>query len=262
MKEIGISVSPKQASRMRNGHSVRVKGGGITLMVDPERYDSLSQTFKSGRGKQITLSPMEIQANRAVTGGGIFGPKFDKLLDKAGIRKGAYMIGDMAKPALKKAIDTITAAAPAAGAAAAVALATASGNPELAPVAGEFGRRLGTYAGNYANKHSKAYLDDPQAYQDDPRKKLMGGAIDDFNPNDNMVRDGRIRRLVKDAKADLAKYGSGLYASSRGGAIVGLDGGMVSMGHPALQSQAQSALFQQQFTLPPSYQWRGGGLYA
>jgi hypothetical protein len=234
MKEIGISVSPKQASRMRNGHSVRVKGGGIKLMVEPDRFDELTKSFKSGRGKQISLSPMEIQANRAVTGGGIFGAKFDKLLDKAGIRSAAYKIGDMAKPALKKAIDTITATAPAAGAAAAIALATASGNPEFAPVAGEVGRRLGKYAGDYANKHSKAYLDDPQAYQDDPRKKLMGGGM----------------------------CGKGLYASSRGGAIVGLDGGMVPMGHPALQSQAHSAHFQQQFTFPPSYQIMGNGLYA
>ena len=233
MKEIGISVSPKQASRLRNGHSVRVKGGGIKLMVEPDRYDTLSNSFRDGRGKQISLSPMEIQANRAICGGGIFGPAADKFFDKLGIKKQVYQVGDVLKSPVKKIIHTIAAGTPAATAAGAAALAVALEQPQLALAAGDVGRRLGSIAGKYAEKHMTGYIDDPEAYQADPRKKLMGG---------------------------------GLYASSsRGGAIIGLAGGMVPRRHPAMDSQPFSSHFQQQHMLPPNFQKfhnMGSGLYA
>jgi hypothetical protein len=63
MKEIGVSVSKKQLSRLKNGHSVRVKQGEGLLVVNPNRYDLMSRTFAKGKSHTLALSPEEILLN-------------------------------------------------------------------------------------------------------------------------------------------------------------------------------------------------------
>jgi len=63
MKEIGVSVSKKQLSRLKNGHSVRVKEGEGLLIVNPDRYDLMSKTFAKGKSHTLALSPEEILLN-------------------------------------------------------------------------------------------------------------------------------------------------------------------------------------------------------
>lgn len=96
-----VKVSPKQMSKLRNGHKVRVKppeieGEGICLIVHPENYQLLSRTFRKGKGAEISLTPDELVSNKEVApqieGQGIFGKKFDR-----GVRK---LIGKKAQKAL------------------------------------------------------------------------------------------------------------------------------------------------------------------
>jgi len=86
MEQIRIQVSPKQMSKLRNGHKVRVKkpavaGEGVSLIVSPENFSVMTRAFTRNKGSEIVLSPQEILANReqapTVEGGGIFGRKFD-----------------------------------------------------------------------------------------------------------------------------------------------------------------------------------------
>lgn len=107
---IHIKASPKQISKLKNGHKVRIsqaiEGSGFNLIVDPSRYDIISKCFLRGKGTEIQLSPQEISINKEeeMQGTGIFGKKFDKFLDKNGLKQVAYKIGDAAKPAIKAAI--------------------------------------------------------------------------------------------------------------------------------------------------------------
>jgi len=109
---VHISASPKQLSKLRNGHKVRVKpameGEGFNLIIDPSRLDLFTRTFSRGKGLEISLTPQELAVNQEaspqMSGSGIFGKKFDKFLDKNGLKKVAYSIGDAAKPAVKAAL--------------------------------------------------------------------------------------------------------------------------------------------------------------
>lgn len=68
MEKISIHVSPKQLSKLRNGHRVRVKqpmsGSGIVLMVDPSKYNAITRSFNRGSAAQVQLDPAELQANK------------------------------------------------------------------------------------------------------------------------------------------------------------------------------------------------------
>jgi len=110
MNNLQIDVSPRQLSRLRNGHKVRIrKGTGFNLVVNPNTYNTVSRSFKKDKGIEVALSPEEIEMNREqapqMEGQGIFGKKFDKLLKKAGIKKIAYKAGDALKPMIKEGID-------------------------------------------------------------------------------------------------------------------------------------------------------------
>lgn len=128
MHHITIDASPKQLSKLRNGHPVRIKQGtGFNLIVHPQNYRIVSRAFNNGKGVQIALSPEEIGANRqssagqpvaiqnpqapqsaptptTITGTGIFGSRGDKFLNKYGMRDIAYKAGDYAKPFVKAGI--------------------------------------------------------------------------------------------------------------------------------------------------------------
>ena len=161
---IAISASPKQLSKLRNGHSVRIKKGtGFNLVVHPENYHLVSRAFAKNKGVELSLSPEEIEMNRSLSpeqhaefkraqpelaGQGIFGKKFDRLLQKAGIKKIAYAAGDALKPLAKAGITAgLTAGATALGAV----------QPELVPFlpAGVAGLSGLAYD----------YLDNPSKYQ-------------------------------------------------------------------------------------------------
>lgn len=82
MKVVSIDASPKQLSRLRNGHRVRIKqsmsGSGINLIVDPSKFDAISRSFSKGSAYQVQLSPDELAANKTammegqIEGQGIF----------------------------------------------------------------------------------------------------------------------------------------------------------------------------------------------
>ena len=295
MKQIDIAVSPVQLRKLRKGIKVRVKPpmegcGFYSLVVEPSRYDAMTRTFRKGMGKEIALSPAELDANMAMEGEGIFGKKFDKFLSKVGIKKEVYDLGDKIKEPVKKAIKKILSQAPNAGAAALAGLATAVGQPQLAGVAGVAGRKLGEKAGKYLEKHSIGYIDDPEAYQKDPSKFADISGIGLKTAMKKESRDLKRMAVTKamaaarGARADLGSpqfAGSGMYAGGKGlyaGAsrgrgigemghtrsVTGMNGGMVAMGHPALQSQPMGANFHRQFQSPPEFQkfHIGNGLYA
>ena len=220
-------MSPKQVSRLRNGHKVRVGCGLGQLVVHPERYDAMERVFKKGKKMTIQLTPEELSANRTMSGEGIFGPGFDKFLSKIGIKKQVYALGDKIKAPVKKAIKAFTDKAPLALGTAGATLATAVGAPELAPLAMMAGKELGKKASRYSDKNVLGYIDDPEAYQKNPSK------FADFSGVGMMrTRPG----------------GDGLYASARGR-------GMCGGGHPAMASQASDQSYHQRF------QMGGSGLY-
>jgi hypothetical protein len=68
MHLIGIDASAKQASKLRNGHRVRVKQGeGFNLVVRPENYNLLTRAFRKGKGAEIQLSPDELELNKSLS---------------------------------------------------------------------------------------------------------------------------------------------------------------------------------------------------
>ena len=111
MEAVRIQASPKQLSRLRNGHKVSVKpamkGEGVNLIIDPSQYRELTRTFAKGKGKIVQLSPEEIMANREIGGEGIFST----------LKKGASSLAKskIGKSLAKTAIDTAVASAGASG---------------------------------------------------------------------------------------------------------------------------------------------------
>lgn len=173
---VHIKASPKQLSKLRNGHKVRIspaiEGTGCNLLIHPHRYSIVSRTFNKGKGMEIQLSPEEIMINQQsaphLEGKGIFGKKFDRFVEKTIGKKAkdvVYKGADMLKAPIKKGIDTIAGYAPEIGASALSGLALASGNPELIPVAGMVGNKLGSLVGKKGSTIAKDYLDHPSNYQ-------------------------------------------------------------------------------------------------
>jgi hypothetical protein len=188
MSLVHIDASPKQLSKLRNGHKIRIKppmkGEGFNLMVDPSRYNAISRCFQKKKGITIQLTPEEILANRQLTpeyhmnikkenstmsGKGIFGKTFDNLVEKT-IGKRAkdviYNSADMLKPTLKAGIDKIASYAPEIASSALSGLALATGQPELVPFALMAGHELGKYVGRKGANTAKDYLDKPTEYQE------------------------------------------------------------------------------------------------
>lgn len=291
MKAIRISASPKQLSRLRNGHKVRVKnameGCGFQLVVSPDKYDAMSRSFAKGKGSEVQLSLDELQANRTIEGEGIFGKKFDKFLSKVGIKKEVYKLGDVLKEPVKKAIRTVLKGAPAAGATALAGLATAIGQPKLARVAGVTGKKLGEKAGKYLEKVSIGYIDDPEKYQKNPKlllgkgvqktgvRKMAALADAEANRQTSLMSEGQFAgagMCVGNGLYAAGARGRGLYAAAGRGVedmsmtrgIVGTQGGALRGQHPAMKSQPLGTQFHQQFQLPPQFQHlhSGAGLYA
>jgi hypothetical protein len=188
MSLVHIQASPKQVSKLRNGHPIRIKpcmeGEGFNLMVDPSRYSAISRCFQKGKGMTIQLTPEEILANRqlspeyhknvkkensTMSGKGIFGKTFDSFVEKTIGKKAKdaiYNSADMLKPTLKAGIDKIADYAPEIASSALSGLALATGQPELVPFALLAGNQLGKYVGRKGANTAKDYLDKPTEYQE------------------------------------------------------------------------------------------------
>lgn len=118
MKSIKIDASPKQLSRLRNGHRVRIKpaveGSGFNLIIDPSKYDCITKSFSKGTAYQVQLTPDEIMANKqeavepTMEGQGIYaGGKFSfKKLGRT-LKKGFQKTGSVLEDAGKKTIKGI-----------------------------------------------------------------------------------------------------------------------------------------------------------
>ena len=152
MHLISIDASPKQLSKLRNGHKVRIRQGtGVSLVVHPETYGIVSHAFQRDKGIEIALSQDEVQANAEhsmsgrLQGQGIFGSKADRWMEKKGIKKAVYHAGSVIKPYAKAGIH----AGVAAGSAALMASATALANPELIPLIASGGAALDAKAQDY-----------------------------------------------------------------------------------------------------------------
>lgn len=171
-----IDASPKQLSKLRNGHAVRIKKGtGFNLMVHPETYSIVSRAFAKSKGAEISLSPEEIEMNRQLSpeqhqqlretqpemaGQGIFGRKFDRKAEKVlGKKLKKKVYGELRKslPAIQAGVDTAITTG---------ATALSAAYPELAP----FIMPASEVAGNYLND----YLENPSDYQPARRGKKSG----------------------------------------------------------------------------------------
>ena len=159
MHLISIDASPKQLSKLRNGHKVRIRQGtGVSLVVHPETYGIVSHAFQRDKGIEIALSQDEVQANAEhsmsgrLEGQGIFGSKADRWMEKKGIKKAVYHAGSVIKPYAKAGIH----AGVAAGTAALMASATALANPELIPFIASGGAALDAMV--------QDYVDNPNTY--------------------------------------------------------------------------------------------------
>jgi hypothetical protein len=188
MQILEIEASPKQLSKLRNGHSVRIKkpmsGKGFSLMVNPTTYKIASRAFEKGKASQVRLSPEELGINRTLSrmsspevhkkimsepstaeeqqiadmfkdmpfsGRGIFGKRFDKFVeDKLGKEKKDKLY-TMAKH-LKEPAKMVAKAGLTAG-----ATALGAANPALIPLLAP------GVAG--ASSLIDDYLEDPNKYQ-------------------------------------------------------------------------------------------------
>ena len=65
MHLISFDASPRQVSKLRNGHAVRIKkGSGFNLVVHPENYKLVSRAFTKNKGVELKLSPEELETNK------------------------------------------------------------------------------------------------------------------------------------------------------------------------------------------------------
>jgi hypothetical protein len=117
MEEINISkLTPRVLSRLAKGLPVKLKDGNdVKVIVDKAEGKKILKSFMKGKGMTKAFTKREIEANTKMGGKGIFGERFDKFLSRLGIKKAAYKIGDVLKPAVKGAVaSALTAGAAAA----------------------------------------------------------------------------------------------------------------------------------------------------
>jgi hypothetical protein len=294
MHIITISASPKQLSKLRNGHRVRIKKGkGFNVIVHPENYRLVSRAFGRNKGIEVQLSPEEIEANRSlspeahaklretqpeIAGEGIFGPKFDRMLKKAGVKTLAYQIGDQLKPMVKAGIT---------GGLTAGATALGGMQPELIPflpagVAGLSGLAF-DYIDNPDKYHDFISGVKQQGVKSIAKKYAKARANEELNRRlgtnyDYMNRAGLENAARSELASELSRRSiearrqqtpvemegqgfrrpHGVFRGVEGGTI-GRNGGMINMLPPALVSQPLSANFQMSHFLPVQFQKYNNG---
>ena len=296
MEEIGIKKpSTKVLAKMIKGLPFRIQNGDeMSIAVNKTKLRKIGNAFSKKKGITVSLSPDEVMKSKEIVGSGIFGKKFDKLLDNVGKGTGvpakqiAYRFGDQMKPAVKAAVR---------GALTAGGVALASSAPEAIPliplmvnggayVANSFlddpssfgvgnglyaSRGRGLYAGTglYASRmkgRGKRLLDQQFSV------KEAGNFLATELPN--AIEGKGIRAIdqkfsVKDAVHTFSKeipraFGGGqLQRNSSNFASIGLGGTLLSdrEQHQALQSQPFATNYNMANSLPVSYQKYHQGSY-
>jgi hypothetical protein len=301
-----VECSTPQMHKLKKGKKVRVKHGkGVHVIVKPETYNLAMRAFKKGNGTDLQLDEEELERNLGLTpeehqelsethmtGGGIFGPKFDRWLESKGLRDVAYELGDKIKPYAKAgAVGAITA-----GAAGLGALGTFGSGGTLAPLAPYL---IPASAGLSAL--AVDYIDNPDKYHDTVRKVRHGNSLErseetakandminqhlgtnyDYmniaglqnaganemtkKMNEASVRNrNRMRQSL--SEGDNIKgsgLGTGVHHSRRKklmeGGTIGLNGNHVNYVPQALISQPYTANFSMSNMLPPQYQHLNNG---
>jgi hypothetical protein len=79
-----------------------IEGEGLNLIVHSHRLNNMTKCMRAGKGTQVALAPAEIEANKSITGSGIFGKKADNFLKKHGVKKLAYAVGSATNLSSKK----------------------------------------------------------------------------------------------------------------------------------------------------------------
>ena len=255
MERIEVGISPAQMSKVRNGHMIRckpsVKGSGVIMIVEPSTFNIATKALSKNKGFQMRLSPNEIQANREgadeMEGKGIFktiAKKAGKVAKKVAIQAGKQLGKEVAKQLPSLATSGL------------VAGATLLGQPQLIPVAGIVGDKLGKFAGKKLNKAIDGAGVMAQAKR---TSKMIKRRIENIEGEGLYAGRGMMD-------------GEGLYAGGRRGmgmdggritpsaGLVGVMGNLLPMSHPALQSQAMNANFQFRHTMPQNIQMRGNGM--
>ena len=213
MEEISVSkLSPSVLKRLAEGLPVKIKQGVIKMLVDKSSRNKIKKSFMKGKGLLKKFNMKEIEENLKMEGKGIFGDRFDKFLTRLGnktgfnLKKHAYQLGDVLKPAVKAGIVTALTAG-----ATAVTPFLAESAPSLIPAlpAGvlatsalankfldkpkDFGVGSGLYAGSGIYASGRGFYDTEGQFH--PNKRLTNSHNYDKN------------RQMKNS-------GSGLYAST------------------------------------------------
>ena len=300
MEEIGIKKpSSKVLAKMVKGLPFRIQNGDeMSIAVNKTKLRKIGNAFRKMKGITVSLSPNEVMKSREIVGTGIFGKKFDKLLDNVGKATGvpakqiAYRFGDEMKPAVKAAVR---------GALTAGGVALASAAPEAIPVI-----PLMVNGGAYV---ANSFLDDPSSfgvgkglYATRGRGLYAGGALyaskirgrgankrllnqqfsvkeaGDFLGKElpNAIQGKGVRAIdqkfsVKDGVHMFSKeipraFGGGQLQRNipdNEFASIGLGGTLLSdrEQHQALQSQPFATNYNMANSLPPSYQKYHQGSY-
>lgn len=226
MKQIQIHASPKQLARLRNGHSVLLKkpmeGEGISIMVDPGRFNIMSKTFDSGRGSRVRLTPEEISANVGITGSGL---KKSRAISK----KIAEQI--FREPEEQSPLQITNAGGP---------MAT------LTPR---------TIKGQVDQMKTFHHMNDYLGTKFGIRTQSTIG-----NASSALKQAGHDIDTIDNRKEDQI-FGTGLLTIKHEGGSVGKNGGFVHYTPPALMSQPYASNYQFSHTLPVAYQrFSGSGL--
>lgn len=267
MEEVKIKASPKQVSRLRNGHKVRVskpdvEGEGFNLLVAPETYNQITRSFAKGKGTTLQLSPQELVASQGVSGRGIFSDLS---------RKAKPVLKDIQSGA-KDAMKEIKKSAPAIKEGAkSVIEGIKKSIPEIKSTAQDF---IGSFSAKKKKKGGNLF---------GALRKVMK------NPVVKGIEKAGIKAIASQAKAkgyspDLVNLGqslatqavgNGLYAGGRGlmaggavkdrrhnipsivsptGYLGGRDQLLSYTSNPAMASQPYGANFQFHTQLPPALQ--------
>ena len=290
---VRVKVSPKQISKLRNGHRVRIKpptmeGEGVCMIVNPANYDIINRTFSRSKGLEIALSPQEILANQEASpqmeGQGIFGKKFDRWLGKTIGKDNQRAIYGAARQFLPVAQGALTAGLTAGG------TALGAFQPELIPfipggvaalsaLGSDYLANPSSYQSNAGGSRAKLaknmagrMIQDRALQEINAQTGANLGALDRASIEQALANKarGEMNKMAVQQKQSLDNYygnmfdgieGNGLYAGRvRGGSMrrtggaVGLNGSMINTQSPALRSQPFSANFQFQHTLPPNFQ--------
>lgn len=299
-----VECSTPQMHKLKKGRKVRVKHGkGVHVIVKPETYNIAMRAFKKGNGTDLHLDEEELERNLSLTpeehqelsethmtGGGIFGPKFDRFLERRGLRDVAYELGDKIKPYAKAgAVGAITA-----GAAGLGALGTFGSGGTLAPLAPYL---IPASAGLSAL--AVDYIDNPDKYHDTYRKVRHGNTLEQSEETakandiinkhlgtnydymnraglqsaganeltkrmtDEGVRNRYKMRLKEGDSMSGSGLGTGFHHSRRKklieGGTIGLNGNHVNYIPQALISQPLTANFAMSHMLPPQFQHLNNG---